>query len=74
MIILQFSKNYFGAIMCLPGPPPRGCSAPKTKISPSQTAHNSAKSDKFFPLRQFQDIGSMTFYPFLGERQKIREK
>ena len=40
----------------------RGWPFSQTKISPPQTAHNSANYAKFFPLRQFEDVGSMTFF------------
>ena len=47
----------------------QGRRPPSKKFALPQTAHNSAK---FFPLQQFQDVGSITF--FFGDQQKTRRK
>ena len=57
--------------MDLSAPQPRGRRVPRTKILLPQTAHDSAK---LFSLRQFKDVGSMTFFFIVQDRQKTRRK
>ena len=40
----------------------------------TQTANNSAKYAKLFPLPQFKDVGSMTFVFIAGDQKKTRRK
>ena len=70
--VLPSKRGTFGTVPSEPQPKGTRDGVPQTKLSPSQTAqyvpqiaHNSAKYAKIFPLRQFQDVDSMTFFSFL---------